>query len=131
MNKKRRVRPPVTISLPSSAEIVDGVMVVSDRQVTDLYKTVKHYQSLKDLRKYKGRSERLEEAITNCIDGKAEVDSLYDEIEQWMDNMSGTNLENTYKYDQLSECLEHLYEIQQLMEQLENYQSVVEFPGMF
>jgi len=131
MSKKRLKRPPVTISLPSSAEIVDGVMMVSDRQVTDLFKTVRHYQNLKDLRKYKGRSDRLEEAIGNCIDGKAEVDSLYDEIEQWMENMAGTNLESTYKYDQLSDCLEQLYEIQQLMEQLEDFQGTVEFPGMF
>ena len=63
--------------------------------------------------------------------GKLEVDTLYEELEQWMDNMSGTNLENTEKYQQLEMAIEQLYEIQDLLGQLENYQSMVEFPGMF
>ena len=45
--------------------------------------------------------------------------------------MSGTNLENTEKYQQLEMAIEQLYEIQDLLGQLENYQSMVEFPGMF
>ena len=96
-----------------------------------MYKAVKHHQVQKELRKYKGRSDRLEDVINACIDGKQEVDALYEELEQWMDNMSGTNLENTEKYSQLEMAMEQLYEIQELLEQLENYQAMVEFPGMF
>ena len=81
--------------------------------------------------KHKSRSDRLEDVITNCIDAKDEVDSLYEEIESWIDNMNGTNLENTEKFQQLEECIGHLYEIKELLEQLENYQSTVEFPSMF
>ena len=132
MNKRpRRVRPPVVINLPSSAVINEGVLTVSDRQLTDLFNTVKPLQVQKELRKHKSRSDRLEDVITNCIDGKDEVDSLYEEIESWQENMSGTNLENTEKYQELEYCLEHLSEIKELLEQLENYQSVVEFPSIF
>ena len=132
MNKRpRRVRPPVVITLPSSAVVSEGVLTVSDRQLTDLFNTVKPLQVQKELRKHKSRSDRLEDVITNCIDGKDEVDSLYEEIESWQENMSGTNLENTEKFQQLEECIEHLYEIKELLEQLENYQSTVEFPSMF
>ena len=132
MNKRpRRVRPPVVINLPSSAVINEGVLTVSDRQLTDLFNTVKPLQVRKELRKHKSRSDRLEDVITNCIDGKDEVDSLYEEIESWQENMSGTNLENTEKYQELEYCLEHLSEIKELLEQLENYQAMVEFPSMF
>ena len=132
MNKRpRRVRPPVVITLPSSAVVSEGVLTVSDRQLTDLFNTVKPLQVQKELRKHNSRSDRLEDVITNCIDAKDEVDSLYEEIESWIDNMNGTNLENTEKFQQLEECIEHLYEIKELLEQLENYQSTVEFPSMF
>tara|TARA_Y100000114_G_scaffold148194_1_gene160875 strand:+ start:392 stop:790 length:399 start_codon:yes stop_codon:yes gene_type:complete len=132
MNKRpRRVRPPVVINLPSSAVINEGVLTVSDRQLTDLFNTVKPLQVQKELRKHKSRSDRLEDVITNCVDGKDEVESLYEEIESWQENMSGTNLENTEKYQELEYCLEHLSEIKELLEQLENYQAMVEFPSMF
>ena len=132
MNKRpRQVRPPVVITLPSSAVVTEGVLTVSDRQLTDLFNTVKPLQVQKELRKHKSRSDRLEDVITNCIDGREEVDSLYEEIESWIDNMNGTNLENTEKFQQLEECIGHLYEIKELLEQLENYQSTVEFPSMF
>ena len=132
MNKRpRRVRPPVVITLPSSAVVSEGVLTVSDRQLTDLFNTVKPLQVRKELRKHKSRSDRLEDALLLCQDAKDEVDSLYEEIESWIDNMNGTNLENTEKFQQLEECIEHLYEIKELLEQLENYQSTVEFPSMF
>jgi hypothetical protein len=121
----------VVINLPSSAVINEGVLTVSDRQLTDLFNTVKPLQVQKELRKHKSRSDRLEDVITNCIEGKDEVDSLYEEIESWQENMSGTNLENTEKYQELEYCLEHLSEIKELLEQLENYQAMVEFPSMF
>ena len=129
--RQRRVRPPVEITLPSSAVMTEGVLTVSDRQLTDLFNTVKPLQVRKELRKHKSRSDRLEDAITNCIDSKEEVDSLYEEIESWMDNMNGTNLENTEKFQQLEYCIEQLSEIKDILEQLENYQSTVEFPSMF
>ena len=42
--RPRRVRPPVEIKLPSSAILSDGILTVSDRQLTDLFNTVKPLQ---------------------------------------------------------------------------------------
>jgi len=133
MNKRpRRVRPPVVINLPSSAVVSEGVLTVSDRQLTDLFNTVKPLQVRKELRKHKSRSDRLEDALLLCQDAKAEVDSLFEEIESWADGMEGTNLEYSFKYGQLEECKQYLEEIQDILSSLESYEGgVVEFPSMF
>tara|TARA_Y100000033_G_scaffold38373_1_gene37615 strand:+ start:100 stop:501 length:402 start_codon:yes stop_codon:yes gene_type:complete len=133
MNKRpRRVRPPVVITLPSSAVVSEGVLTVSDRQLTDLFNTVKPLQVRKELRKHKSRSDRLEDALLLCQDAKAEVDSLFEEIESWADGMEGTNLEYSFKYGQLEECKQYLEEIQDILSGLESYEGgVVEFPSMF
>ena len=133
MNKKTRyVRPPVEIGLPSSAVISDGVFTVSDRQLTDLFNTVKPLQVRKELRKHKSRSDRLEDALLLCQDAKSEVDSLFEEIESWGAGMEGTNLENSFKYGQLEECKQYLEEIQDILSGLESYEGgVVEFPSMY
>jgi hypothetical protein len=133
MNKRpRRVRPPVVINLPSSAVVSEGVLTVSDRQLTDLFNTVKPLQVRKELRKHKSRSDRLEDALLLCQDAKAEVDSLFEEIESWADGMEGTNLEYSFKYGQLEECKQYLEEIQDILSGLESYEGgVVEFPSMF
>ena len=133
MNKRpRRVRPPVVITLPSSAIVSEGVLTVSDRQLTDLFNTVKPLQVRKELRKHKSRSDRLEDALLLCQDAKAEVDSLFEEIESWADGMEGTNLEYSFKYGQLEECKQYLEEIQDILSGLESYEGgVVEFPSMF
>ena len=61
-----------------------------------------------------------------------EVDSLFEEIESWAEGMEGTNLENSFKYEQLEECKQYLEEIQDILSSLESFEGgVVEFPSMF
>ena len=130
--RPRRVRPPVEIKLPSSAIFSDGMLTVSDRQLTDLFNTVKPLQVRKELRKHKSRSARLDDALQLCQDAKEEVDSLFEEIESWADGMQGTNLENSFKYEQLEECMQYLEEIQDILSNLEAFEGgVVEFHSMF
>lgn len=130
--RPRRVRPPVEIKLPSSAILSDGILTVSDRQLTDLFNTVKPLQVRKELRKHKSRSARLDDALQLCQDAKLEVDSLFEEIETWAEGMEGTNLEYSFKYQQLEECKQYLEEIQDILSNLESFEGgVVEFPSMF
>ena len=130
--RQRRVRPPVEIKLPSSAILANGILTVSDRQLTDLFNTVKPLQVRKELRKHKSRSVRLDDALGLCQDAKTEVDSLFEEIESWAEGMEGTNLENSFKYEQLEECKQYLEEIQDILSSLESFEGgVVEFPSMF
>lgn len=81
--------------------------------------------------KYKSRATRLEEALQQIEAGQAEVQALAEEMGNWRDNMGGTNLENTEKYqaveqaaDQLEQCAD---DIDNAMQELQG----VEFPGMF
>ena len=130
--RPRRVRPPVEIKLPSSAILSDGILTVSDRQLTDLFNTVKPLQVRKELRKHKSRSARLDDALQLCQDAKLEVDSLFEEIETWAQGMEGTNLEYSFKYQQLEKCKQYLEEIQEILSNLESFEGgVVEFPSMF
>ena len=130
--RPRRVRPPVEIKLPSSAILSDGILTVSDRQLTDLFNTVKPLQVRKELRKHKSRSARLDDALQLCQDAKLEVDSLFEEIETWAEGMEGTKLEYSFKYEQLEECKQYLEEIQDILSNLESFEGgVVEFPSMF
>ena len=130
--RPRRVRPPVEIKLPSSAILSDGILTVSDRQLTDLFNTVKPLQVRKELRKHKSRSARLDDALQLCQDAKLEVDSLFEEIETWAEGMEGTNLEYSFKYEQLEECKQYLEEIQDILSNLESFEGgVVQFPSMF
>lgn len=81
--------------------------------------------------KHKSRNKRLSEAIGQLNNGLAEVQALQEEIESWRDNMAGTNLESTDKYQQLEDCATTLEsasgEIENAISELET----VEFPGMF
>ena len=130
--RPRRVRQPVEIKLPSSAILSDGILTVSDRQLTDLFNTVKPLQVRKELRKHKSRSARLDDPLQLCQDAKLEVDSLFEEIETWAEGMEGTNLEYSFKYEQLEECKQYLEEIQDILSNLESFEGgVVEFPSMF
>jgi hypothetical protein len=87
----------------------------------------------------------------------SEIESLKEEIESWHDNMRGTNLENSSKYEVLEECLNSLAdvinkaeslkteveenekealrdEIQNIVDGIEeiiNDASCIEFPGMY
>ena len=81
--------------------------------------------------KKQSRAERLSDAFGNILGAKDEIEILKDEIESWKDNLEGTNLEYTYKYEQLEECYGVLEEI---MDELENTicrEDEVLFPSMF
>lgn len=81
--------------------------------------------------KYKSRATRLAEAVSKIQDGLSEIESLYDEIQEWHDGMEGTNLESTDKFTALEECAETLDqgkdEIENAISELEG----VDFPGMY
>jgi hypothetical protein len=53
-------------------------------------------------------------AMSALEDAVAEVESLKEEIENWRDGMSGSNLEYSSKYSELEDVLYELEEIQEL-----------------
>ena len=63
--------------------------------------------------------------------GHDEVHGLLEEIENWRDNLEGTNLENTAKHEKLEPCADELTQycddIESAMRELES----IEFPGMY
>ena len=81
--------------------------------------------------KYKSRATRLDEAITNLIEPIEEIRTLKEELEEWMSNLEGTNLENTMKYEQLEEAVSLLEELESGLEDVQANADMVEFPGMF
>lgn len=129
--RPRRTRPPVAITLPSSFTVKGNVLTVSDRQVTDLFKTVKREQTVKEMRKHKSRSTRLSDAFQMVADAKLDIEELKDELEQWRDGMDGTNLEMSFKYGQLDEAIDLLDEFIPHLEELEGRDGEVEFPSMY
>jgi hypothetical protein len=50
----------------------------------------------------------LDGADADRSDGAMEIQSLYEEIENWKSGMEGTNLEQSMKYGELEECLSEL-----------------------
>jgi len=101
--------------------------------------------------------EKIEEAeeILSGIDS-GELKSLQSEMEDWRDNMSGTNLESTSKFETVSECADYLSSasdglssmnselseekdsaISEIEDQISNLEEMIgnlescEFPGMF
>jgi len=79
-----------------------------------------------------------------------EVEKLLDELQDWRDNMTGTSLESTQKYQILDECVVIFYEVINSLKSISNIYSEgdiervmsvlrevinnlrsVEFPGMF
>ena len=81
--------------------------------------------------KYKSRATRLNEAMTNLIEPIEEVRILKEELEEWMSNLMGTNLENTTKYEQLEEAVSLLEDLESGLEDIQSNADMVEFPGMF
>ena len=81
--------------------------------------------------KYKSRATRLDEAMTNLIEPIEEVRILKQELEEWMSNLQGTNLENTTKYEQLEEAVSLLEDLESGLEDIQSNADMVEFPGMF
>jgi tRNA U34 5-carboxymethylaminomethyl modifying GTPase MnmE/TrmE len=103
----------------------------------------------------KEREQSLEDHISNAqssvenID-TGEVESLLDELQQWMDSMTGTNLESTGKYQMLEEAVSSLQDAVDSLNSMPNIEDVdgieeavntldevisnlesIEFPGMF
>jgi len=81
--------------------------------------------------KYQSRAKRLSEALDLIDQGYSMVSDLADEMESWRDNMSGTNLENTEKYNTVDECAETLRSAADEIETAKGDLDGVEFPGMF
>ena len=83
------------------------------------------------VKKNPSRADRLSEAMAKVLEAKEEIELLKDEIDNWKSNMEGTNLEYTYKYEQLEECYGVLEEIQDELENITDREGDVMFPGMF
>lgn len=82
------------------------------------------------------RAERLSSVLDDLEsaleDAKSEVESLRDEIEEWKGGMEGTNLENTEKYQTLSDCYDALEDMLSRLEDIEIPDAGdIEFPGMY
>jgi hypothetical protein len=50
---------------------------------------------------------------------KTDLTMLSEEMRSWADNMSGTALENTMKYEQVEECASELEDVQSTVENVE------------
>jgi hypothetical protein len=134
MSKKpRRVQPPVVIKLPSNPEVnwTTGELVITDRQLSNFYPEVKRHWDRKQMRKSKSRVVRLNEAIDQVLEAKQEVEDIKYEIEQWKENLEGTNFEGTLKYEMLEECLQGVEEVFEQLEEVTYSDGDIIFPGMF
>jgi len=134
MSKKpRRVQPPVVIKLPSDPQVnwTNGELVITDRQLNNFYVEVKKHWDRKLLRKPKSRVVRLNEAVDQVLEAKQEVEDIKYEIEQWKENLEGTNFEGTLKYEMLEECLQGLEEVFDQLEEVTYSDGDIIFPGMF
>jgi hypothetical protein len=76
-----------------------------------------------------------------------EIEALKDEMCSWRDNMEGTNLENTSKYEEVSECADALEDIEAESKSVEEWDGIedvaeeldeiadnlenLNFPGMY
>jgi len=81
--------------------------------------------------KYESRNTRLMKAMEAVSMAKEEVEMLRDEIASWQENMEGTNLESTTKYEALGECADELDEIVEQLEEAVNISEGIMFPSMF
>ena len=131
--KPRRVQPPVVIKLPNNPEVnwTTGELVITDRQLTNFFKEVKSHWDRKELRKRKSRVARLNEAVDRVLEAKQEVEDIKFEIEQWKENLEGTNFEGTLKYEMLEECLDQLESLFDQLEEVDYSDGDIVFPGMF
>ena len=81
--------------------------------------------------KKQSRADRLSNAIGNILNAKDDIEMLKDEIESWKDNLEGTNLEYTFKYEQLEECYGVLEELIDELDNTISREDEVIFPSMF
>jgi len=131
--KLRRVQPPVVIKLPTNPEVnwTTGELVITDRQLNNFYDEVKRHWDRKQMRKSKSRVVRLNEAVDQVLEAKQDVEDIKYEIEQWKENLEGTNFEGTLKYEMLEECLQGLEEVFDQLEEVTYSDGDIIFPGMF
>jgi len=79
--------------------------------------------------KYKSRATRLSETLD--MTGKiADVEQLKEELEEWSENLP-ENLQSSNKADMLQEAIDNLENIVGELENIQELQHDVEFPGMF
>jgi len=133
MTKPRRVQPPVVIKLPNNPEVnwTTGELVITDRQLNNFYDEVKRHWDRKQMRKSKSRVTRLNEAVDQVLEDKQDVEDIKYEIEQWKENLEGTNFEGTLKYEMLEECLDGLEEVFDQLDEVSYSDGDIVFPGMF
>ena len=81
--------------------------------------------------KYKSRATRLLEALDLIDQEMSEIDALAEAMESWRDNMTGTNLENTQKYQDDQECAEALRQAHDDIEDGKLEAQSIDFPGIF
>jgi hypothetical protein len=131
--KPRRVQPPVVIKLPTNPEVnwTTGELVITDRQLNNFYDEVKRHWDRKQMRKSKSRVVRLNEAVDQVLEAKQDVEDIKYEIEQWKENLEGTNFEGTLKYEMLEECLQGIEEVFEQLEEVTYSDGDIIFPGMF
>ena len=133
MTKPRRVQPPVVIKLPNNPEVnwTTGELVITDRQLNNFYEEVKRHWDRKLMRKFKSRVTRLNEAVDQVLEAKQDIEDIKFEIEQWKENLEGTNFEGTLKHEMLEECLQGLEEVFDQLDEVTYSDGDIIFPGMF
>ena len=79
--------------------------------------------------KYKSRATRLADTL-DMTEKIADVEQLREELEEWLDNLP-ENLQSSNKADMLQEAIDNLENIGEELENIQELQHDVEFPGMF
>jgi len=66
------------------------------------------------------KTETITQTISEALeDAKFELSSLAEEMGNWRDNMEGTNLENTTRYEEISECADTLEDLDSRLRDIE------------
>lgn len=79
--------------------------------------------------KYKSRATRLSDTL-DMSEKIADVEQLKEELEEWLDNLP-ENLQSSNKAEMLQEAIDNLDNIINELENIQEFQHDVEFPGMF
>ncbi len=79
--------------------------------------------------KYKSRATRLADTL-DMTEKIADVEQLREELEEWLDNLP-ENLQCSNKAEMLQEAIDNLENIGEELENIQELQHDVEFPGMF
>lgn len=77
------------------------------------------------------RASRLNEIASQLSALASDVETLKEEMQNWLDGLSGTNLENSNKYSMLEECVSALESIHDEIENASSECDSVEFPTMY